>query len=209
MAKNTRYKHIAIEGNIGVGKTTLAKKIALRTNSKLVLEKFRKNHFLPLFYNDMDKYGLHVELSFLVDRFEDHNSLNTEDGRIVSDYFFSKTLLFAKVNLDKHAYKIFERVYINFEQKSIKPDLVIFLKRDIQHLLKNIKNRKRESEKQIKASYLSEVQKSYDDYLNKSKHYKILLLDVSDANLKKDSVINKIILMLNKQYPNGVTKIKI
>src|SRR4051812_42184299 len=108
----TKYKYIAIEGNIGVGKTTLAKKLAPKLKSKLNLEKFRKNHFLPLFYNDMDKYGLHVELSFLVDRFDDHNSLMKNNHRIISDYFFLKTLLFAKVNLDKHTFKTFERVYI-------------------------------------------------------------------------------------------------
>jgi deoxyguanosine kinase len=209
MLSNIRYKYIAIEGNIGVGKTTLAKKLSAKIEAQLILEKFRKNHFLPLFYNDMDKYGLHVELSFLVDRYEDHSFILHSKERIISDYFFSKTLLFAKVNLDKHAYKIFERVYINFERKALKPDLILYLKRDINHLLKNIKNRKRENEQQIKASYLAEVQKSYNDYFSKASKFRIIELDISNANLKQNSIVDNIIELLGKKYPYGITSIRL
>jgi len=208
MSDVIKYKYIAIEGNIGVGKTTLAKRLANLVDSKIVLERFRKNYFLPLFYNDMDKYSLHVELSFLVDRYEDHSNLFGESQTIISDYFFPKTLLFAKSTLDKHSYKIFERVYKNFEQKAIKPDLVIFLKRDITHLLKNIKNRKRTNEKKINPEYLLKIQNSYDKYLNNSTGYKILSLDITDVNLKNKAVLEKIVLLLNEDYKYGITVIK-
>jgi len=203
-----RYRYIAIEGNIGVGKTTLAKLLAKQLKTKLVLEKFRKNHFLPLFYNDMEKYGLHVELSFLIDRFEDLQLLRSSDP-IVADYFFSKTLLFSKNNLDKHAFKIFERVYRKFESTTPMPDLILFLYRDIPDLLENIKMRGRKNELQIKPEYLSGIEKAYQHHFSKSKQ-RILYLDISNIDfIKQPDKVTNLISLLNNSYNSGITKTKL
>jgi deoxyadenosine/deoxycytidine kinase len=203
------YRYIAIEGNIGVGKTTLAQLLAARLNAKLVLEKFRNNHFLPLFYNDMEKYGLHVELSFLIDRLEDIETLPL-DELVVSDYFFSKTLLFARNNLDLHAYKIFERVYTKFEAQSKKPDLIIYLHRNVDELLKNIEKRGRKIEQKITGEYLTNVQSSYDNHFSTAKDLRILSLNIAHVDFnKKSAAVDEIIGLLQREYKPGITNIKI
>ncbi|MCW3111499.1 MAG: deoxynucleoside kinase [Segetibacter sp.] len=205
----TKYKYIAIEGNIGVGKTTLAQILATQIKANLILEKFRNNHFLPLFYNDMKKYGLHVELSFLIDRLEDIESFN-ENEFVISDYIFSKTLLFAKTNLDVHAYKIFERVYEKFAQNSKNPSLIIYLNRNIEELVVNIEKRGRKSENRISEEYLTNIQNSYDKYFAKSKDLKILSLNVEgiDFNSRRD-IVNEVIGLLKNDYKPGITKLRL
>lgn len=204
-----KYKHIAIEGNIGVGKTTLAKLLAKKNKSDLILEKFRKNHFLPLFYHDMEKYGLHVELSFLIDRLEDLSEFK-EKKEIISDYFFSKTLLFSKINLDKNAFRIFERVYYQFEKNAAKPDLIIYLYREIPELLKNIEVRGRKNEVQITAEYLKGIHKSYESHFLNSKKYRVLKLDIGDIDFtKKNGQLENVIELISANYKFGMTKIKL
>jgi deoxyadenosine/deoxycytidine kinase len=204
-----QHKYIAIEGNIGVGKTTLAEILSKEMSAELVLEKFMDNDFLPLFYNDMNKYGIHVELSFLIDRLEDIDSYSHTD-LVVSDYFFPKTLLFAKNNLDQHALKIFERVYSKFEEKSRKPDLIIYLKRDLDELENNIKKRGRPMENKITREYLTTIQEAYDQYFSGNHRHKVLVLDVGEIDFTQNSEkVKEVGTLINKDYSEGVTMIKL
>ena len=204
-----QHSYIAIEGNIGVGKTTLAEILAKELGATLVLEKFMDNYFLPLFYNDMGKYGLHVELSFLIDRLEDIDSY-TQTEQVVSDYFFPKTLLFARNNLNQHALKIFERVYSKFEEKSRRPDLIVYLKRNIDELKVNINKRARVIENNITTEYLATIQGAYDQYFSGDHGYKVLSLDVGGIDFKQNAgKIKEVCSLIIKDYPGGVTRVKL
>jgi deoxyadenosine/deoxycytidine kinase len=188
------YPFIAIEGNIGAGKTSLTKLLANETSSKLILEQFEDNSFLPKFYNNPEKYSFPLELSFLAERYQ---QLKTEtlqnslfEQQIFSDYFIYKCLIFAQANLPADELKLYQE-FFNIVISNIRiPDLLVYLYVDIEVLLSNIKKRGREYEQNIKAEYLINIQKGYINFFeqfSKTEKTRILLLDVSSI----DFVSNK------------------
>ncbi len=203
-----KFDFLTIEGNIGSGKTSLAKKIVSDFNGKLILEEFADNPFLPKFYKDSKPNAFPLELFFMAERF---NQLSGEKSEIdlfskftVSDYSFFKSKLFAQNNLEQDELNLFNRLYNIMFSTVKKPDLLIYLHADIERLQENIKIRGREYEKNINNNYLKEIEKKYFDYLKKQNDCPILMLDVSKQNfIEDDKIYNQIITEI-KEFEEDV-----
>lgn len=203
------YKYIVIEGNIGSGKTSLSKKMANALDSKLVLEEFSDNPFLPKFYKDQKRYAFPLELSFLAERYhqlkEELNSYDLFKKTIVSDYYFSKSLLFAKITLPEDEFELYQRLFNIIYSNLPKPDLYIFLYTDINRLLKNIQQRGRSYEQEIKPEYLENIRNEYVNFLNKQVDFPVLLIDNSNIDfVKNEADFLKIKEQLNQPWTKGV-----
>ncbi len=185
------YKYIAIEGNIGAGKTSLSKKIASDFNGKLVLERFADNPFLPKFYEDKNRYAFPLEMSFLADRYQqisdDLSQFDLFKDFIVSDYDVYKSLIFAGVTLTDEEYKLYRKLFTIMYQNLVKPDLYTYLYQNTERLLKNIKKRGRGYEQNISSDYLEKINKGYLDFIKTQKDVNTLIIDVSE----KDFVNNR------------------
>ena len=185
------FNYIAIEGNIGAGKTTLATKMSEDFNGKLVLERFADNPFLPKFYEDRSRYAFPLEMSFLADRYQqftdDTSQLDLFRDFMISDYDIYKSLIFAKVTLQDDEYVLYRKLFDIMYKEAKKPDLYVYLYQNTERLLANIKKRGREYEQKIPASYLEEIQKGYLDFIRTQSNLSVLVIDVSD----KDFVNNE------------------
>ena len=189
-----QYKHIAVEGNIGSGKTTLATMLANDFGARLILEEFANNPFLPKFYNDPDKHAFPLELFFMAERYYQLKNLKSQDlfqPNIVSDYFFVKSKLFAQNNLQKDEIQLFNKLFDIMVSSLSKPDLLVYLYADINRLQQNIKKRGRDFEKNISDEYLRNIQDKYLDYLKKQDDFPVLILDVTNIDFVTDNNIYK------------------
>jgi len=202
------YSHIAIEGNIGSGKTTLATMLANDIDARLVLEQFADNPFLPKFYSDPEKHAFPLELFFMAERYHQLKNLKEQDlfkPQIVSDYFFVKSKLFAQNNLKKDEMQLFNRLFDIMLSSLSKPDLLVYLYSDVERLQQNIKNRGRDFEQNISDEYLQNIQDKYLDFLRKQNDFPVLMLDVTDVDFVSDvSIYKKINELLKKEYELGV-----
>ena len=184
-----QYKHIAIEGNIGSGKTTLAGMLSSDYDVRLILEKFSDNPFLPKFYKEPDKHAFPLELFFMAERYHQLKNLKEQDlfqPQIISDYFFVKSKLFAQNNLQYDEMQLFNRLFDIMFLSLSKPDLVVYLYADIVRLQQNIKKRGREFEKNISNLYLQDIQDKYLDYLRKQNDFPVLVLDITKVDFVSD-----------------------
>jgi deoxyadenosine/deoxycytidine kinase len=206
------YDFIAIEGNIGAGKTSLATKIAEQFNAKLILEQFEENLFLSKFYENPDKYAFNVELSFLAERFQQlTNQLSNRDlfaSFTISDYFFNKCLIFAKANLKEDEFSLYSTLFHIIHAQLPKPDLLVYLYLNTERLKANIEKRGRSYEQKIEALYLEKVQQSYFDYIRQQPNQRILIIDINNLDFVANESDYKILLdAIQKDYPNGITRL--
>ena len=203
------YSHIAIEGNIGSGKTTLATMLANEMDARLVLEQFADNPFLPKFYSDPEKHAFPLELFFMAERYHQLKNLKEQDlfkPQIVSDYFFVKSKLFAQNNLKKDEMQLFNRLFDIMLSSLSKPDLLVYLYSDVERLQQNIKNRGRDFEQNISDEYLQNIQDKYLDFLRKQSDFPVLLLDVTNVDFVTDkNIYDKIGELIFVEYSVGVT----
>lgn len=180
-----KYHFITIEGNIGAGKTTLAHLLSKKLNARLVLEEFDDNPFLPKFYENPKQYAFPLELFFMAERFKQlKDMLRTKDmfqSVTVSDYLFTKCLLFAKVNLPDDEFRLYQKLFDIMHQQIIFPDIVIYLHASVQKLQKNIKKRNRLYEQSIPDEYLFNIQETYTSYI-KQHNIKTIFIDASNAD---------------------------
>ncbi len=180
-----QYHYIAIEGNIGAGKTTLAHLLAKKLNARLVLEQFADNPFLPNFYDNPKQNAFPLELFFMAERYKQlKNMINKTDlfqSITVSDYFFSKCLLFAKVNLSEEDFRLYQKMFDIMQQHLVFPDIIIYLHSTVQKLQKNIKKRNRLYEQNIAYKYLFSIQETYTIYIKKH-NLKTIFIDVADSD---------------------------
>jgi deoxyadenosine/deoxycytidine kinase len=202
------YRFIAVEGNIGVGKTTLSRMIAQHYNSRLILEEFVDNNFLPKFYNNPERFAFPLELSFLADRYKQlKNLINNQDlfqDSIVSDYLFIKSKLFAKINLKEEEYDLFQRLFDIIQLQLPEPDLLIFLDAPIPKLQENIQNRGRAFEMDIEDTYLSKVNKVYAEYL-KTINVKVLYINMSEFDfLNNPSDFDKLVHFIDHPTTHSI-----
>lgn len=185
-----KINYIAIEGNIGAGKTTLASKISEDFNAKLVLERFADNPFLPKFYKDQNRYAFPLEMSFLADRYQqladDLSQFDLFADFVVADYHIFKSLIFAKVTLQEDEYRLYKTLFDIIYKEMPKPDLYVYLYQNTDRLLKNIKKRGRSYEQEIPAEYLDRINKGYLDYIKTQLDLNVLVIDVSDHDFVKN-----------------------
>jgi deoxyguanosine kinase len=183
------FNYIAIEGNIGAGKTTLTTKIADDFNAKTVLERFADNPFLPKFYKDQNRYAFPLEMSFLADRYQqisdDLAQFDLFKDFIVADYHIFKSLIFAKVTLHEDEVRLYKTLFDIIYKEMSKPDLYIYLYQNTDRLLQNIKRRGRNYEQEIPADYLDKINKGYLDYIKSQTDLNVLIIDVSDRDFVK------------------------
>ncbi|MEO1516494.1 MAG: deoxynucleoside kinase [Bacteroidota bacterium] len=203
------HQFVAIEGNIGAGKTTLCKMLANTYNCRLVLEQFADNPFLPYFYENPERYAFSVELFFMTERHKQlQENLSQRDlfqSFTLADYFFVKTLLFAKNNLSSEEYRLFQRLFNILNSTFPKPDLIVFLHRSIEGLMQNIRKRGREYEQDIQADYLQNIQNVYFEYFRTEQQIPILIIDVEEVNfLESELHYDMIQEALSKQYLPGI-----
>lgn len=208
------YRFIAIEGNIGAGKTTLCRMLADDFNYRLILEEFNDNPFLPPFYENPDRYAFPVELFFMTER---HKQLQQELSQqdlfqqaIVSDYIFYKTLLFAQKNLNEDEYRLFQRLFRILNATFPKPDLLLYLHRPVMDLIGNIQKRGRSFEQDISPDYLQKIQQAYFEYFRLESRLPILVVDVEGLDFQSTPAYYQQILdLLQKDYKPGVHQVKI
>lgn len=202
-----KYSFITIEGNIGAGKTTLAHLLAKRFNARLVLEQFADNPFLPKFYENPAQYAFPLELFFMAERFKQLKELIQQKDLFqsitISDYLFTKCLLFAKVNLPEDEFRLYQRLFDIILQQLIQPDLLIYLHAPVSKLQQNIKKRNRSYEQKIPDDYLFSIQEIYTHYIRQH-NLKTLFVDASNADfLGNETHLQTIIDALDKEYPEG------
>lgn len=202
-----KYNFITIEGNIGVGKTTLATLLAEKLNARLILEEFDENPFLPKFYKNPDQYAFPLELFFMAERYKQLKDLvHTKElfqTVTISDYLFTKCLLFAKVNLPEEEFRLYQKLFDIMHQQISFPEIVIYLHAPVQKLQSNIKKRNRSYEQSIPDSYLFNIQETYTNYL-KQHNIKTIFIDASNADFLNNKNHLKIILdSLDKDYEAG------
>ncbi len=184
-----KLNYIAIEGNIGAGKTTLTSKIANDFNARVVLERFADNPFLPKFYKDQNRYAFPLEMSFLADRYQqlsdDLAQFDLFKDFIVADYHIFKSLIFAKITLQEDEFRLYKTLFDIIYKEMPKPDLYVYLYQNTNRLLKNIKKRGRSYEQEIDAEYLDKINSGYLDYIKSQTDLNILVIDVSDFDFVK------------------------
>ncbi|MFP4025239.1 MAG: deoxynucleoside kinase [Thiohalospira sp.] len=207
--------YLVIEGNIGAGKTTLAKMIAEEYNAKLILEQFADNPFLPKFYNDPDRYSFPLELSFLAERYQQLNRELTSRDLFkpfnVADYYFMKSLIFAKATLKQDEYNLYRQIFNIIYQSTPKPDLYVYLHVDVKKLLLNISRRGRDYEKGITEEYLLNLQKGYFDFFRQQNDISFLIIDTNDIDFVDNQGDYERVksLILNQKYEKGIHRIVI
>ncbi len=181
-----KYNYIAIEGNIGSGKTSLAKLMGDEFNGKLILERFADNPFLPKFYEDQERYALPLEMSFLADRYQqlsdDLAQFDLFKNLIISDYYIFKSLIFAQITLQKEEYALYRKMFDIMYKEITKPDLYIYLHQNTEKLLENIKKRGREYEQNIEVSYLEKIHNGYSQFIKTEQNLNTLIIDVSELD---------------------------
>ena len=211
--KSIKYNHIAIEGNIGSGKTTLAKKLSEDLNSRLLLEEFAENPFLPNFYKSPEENAFPLELFFMAERY--HQIKNSTDKDLfrplkISDYFFVKSRLFAKNNLTSDQFNLFDRLFKIMFNSLDYPDLVIYLYASVERLKSNIKQRGRVFEQTINKKYLNNIQDTYLDYFKKQNNFPVLVIDVTAIDFKHNTHNYKMIKnSIYRKYEVGINKLNL
>ena len=196
------YRYIAIEGNIGAGKTSLASQMAKDFNSKLVLERFKENPFLPKFYEDPTRFAFPLEMSFLADRYQqlldDLTQYDLFKENIIGDYDRYKSLIFAKITLQKEEYMLYKKLFYIMHKDLPNPDIYVYLYQNTERLLENIKKRGRDFEQEIEPNYLHKINKGYMEFIRSQASDKIKIINISDldfVNNRKDYlfILDKII----------------
>lgn len=181
-----KYNYVAIEGNIGSGKTSLSNLMSDEFNAKIVLERFADNPFLPKFYEDQERFAFPLEMSFLADRYQqltdDLAQFDLFKNFIVSDYYIFKSLIFAQVTLQKEEYALYRKMFDIMYKEISKPDLYIYLYQNTDRLLENIKKRGRIYEQNIEASYLQKIHVGYTNFIKTEQDLNTLIIDVSELD---------------------------
>jgi deoxyadenosine/deoxycytidine kinase len=177
--------HIAVEGTIGVGKTSLAKILGERLEAKLILEEFEENPFLVDFYKDAERFAFQTQLFFLLSRYRQQQELQQTDlftKALISDYMFVKDRLFAALNLNDKEMGLYNSVARILEKNVSSPDMVIFLQSDTDRLMLNIKKRGREYETSIDWKYIDALNQIYNEFFFRYNKSPLLIINTNDID---------------------------
>jgi len=204
---------IAIEGVIGVGKTSLAKLLTQKHNARLVLEQFEDNPFLPKFYEDRERYAFPTQMAFLASRFKQQQKMLSKDlfqQLTISDYIFEKDRIFARLNLQDDELALYDSIFNIMTGISAQPDLVIFLQASIERLLKNIRNRDRDYEREISADYLKELSNAYRHFFYHYNKSPLMIINTSEIDfVRNEKHLNYIEEQIFNQPIRGKTHLQI
>lgn len=176
---------VAIEGVIGVGKTSLARLLSEHLNARLVLEKFEENPFLPDFYTDPDRYAFQTQLFFLLSRYRQQQEIKQTDifhKLVITDYMFVKDRLFASLNLDEKEIPLYDAVATLLEKNVLTPDMVIYLQADTNCLMGRIISRGRDFEKNISHEYIDALNQVYNEYFFRYQDSPLLIINTNDLD---------------------------
>ena len=206
------YNYVVVEGSIGAGKTTLSTMLANDFNAELVLERFADNPFLEKFYKDPEHYAFPVEMTFLMDRYQQLKNLLTARDLftdfVIGDYFIDKCLLFSKNNLSKDEFSLFKTVFDTIAGFLPKPDLILYLYTKPDRLLKQIAKRNRSFEKDITIEYLTDIQEKYLTYFRENQQIPILLVDTENIDFVENKAdYQHFKELITNHYPAGIHRI--
>ncbi len=207
-----RYNYITIEGCIGAGKTTLSTKIAEEYGAKLILEQFEENAFLPKFYKDPEHYAFPLEMSFLAERYRQLRDLLSHGDLFASftiaDYFIDKCIIFSKNTLQPDEYALYTKLYNIITSFLPRPELLVYLYKDIDLLVSNIKKRGRDYEQDISPDYLLKLQDGYMNHLKSFTNIPVVVVDTNNIDfVENQSDYKRMIELLNQPYENGFQRI--
>jgi len=210
----SQNRFIAIEGNIGTGKTSLCLKMAEDYNCKLILEGFADNPFLQKFYENPKRYAFSVELFFMTERHkqmqEAFSNVGLFEEFILADYCIPKTLLFARNNLNSDEYRLFKRIYNVLFHQFPKPGMLVYLHRPIEALMRQIKSRGRDYETHITPEYLQSIQNAYFDYFKGVTHFPVVIIDVREMDyLKNEKDYQHLLEIMGDSYNPGVHRVSL
>jgi deoxyguanosine kinase len=202
-----KHHFITVEGNIGAGKTTLTNLLAKHFNARIILEEFADNPFLSKFYENPQQYAFPVELFFMAERYKQlKDMVHTKDmfqTVTVSDYLFTKCLLFAKVTLPEEEFRLYQKLFEIIHQQLVFPDILIYLHAPVQKLQQNIKKRQREYEQNIPDEYLFNLQETYTSYI-KQHNIKTIFIDASNADfINNEKHVQVVLDALEKDLSDG------
>ncbi|GAB4311784.1 MAG: hypothetical protein Kow00127_01980 [Bacteroidales bacterium] len=207
-----QYRYIAIEGNIGSGKTSLAQIISEKYNGKLILERFEDNSFLPRFYEDPERYAFPLEMSFLADRYQQLKEQLPQGDLFtqftISDYIIDKSFIFAGNNLNRDELTLYKRLFDIISAQLPRPDLIIYLYKSVELLQKNIKKRGRPYEQNIQDQYLANIQERYLSYFNTNRLPRIVIVDTENLDfVNRAEDLAKLLPLFEQQFPPGIHRI--
>lgn len=207
LPSSMKHHFITIEGNIGAGKTTLAHLISRKLNARLILEEFAENPFLAKFYENPGQYAFPLELFFMAERYKQlKDLLHTKDifqNVTVSDYLFTKCLLFAKVNLPSEEFRLYQKLFDIIHQQLLHPDILVYLHAPVRKLQENIKKRQRDYEQAIPDEYLFNIQETYTSYI-KQHNIKTIFIDATNADfLGNEKHLQVVLDALDNDYDEG------
>jgi deoxyguanosine kinase len=203
-----QHKYIAIEGPIGVGKTSLAEILAKKLNSRLVLEGAEDNPFIKDFYKDIKKHAFQTQMFFLLSRYRQQQEMVQSDlfqQGIVSDYIFAKDRLFANLTLDDNELKLYEQLHVILTGRVLKPDFVIYLQASTDVLLKRIALRGRKFESHITAEYLAELNQAYNYYFFHYQETPLMVVNTSEIDfVHRDADLDDLLVHMSKMTKGTV-----
>jgi deoxyguanosine kinase len=206
-----KYNYIVIEGNIGTGKTSLAHKISRDFNTRLILERFADNPFLPKFYENRQRYAFPLELSFLADRYSQLKNETTRElfqQQTVTDYVLSKSLIFASITLKDDEFELYQRLFQIINPHLPKPDLLVYLHKDVSNLKTNIQKRGRDYEQNIEDDYLKRLEEGYWEFFKQQSMLRILVIDTNSVDfIGNESSYKSIINLINSDYEPGIHRV--
>lgn len=191
LVANSGIHHIAVEGVIGAGKTTLATMLAEKLHAEVVLEKFEENPFLPKFYDDPDRYSFQTQIFFLLSRFKQQQSLR-QPGlfhyNLITDYIFEKDKIFAYLNLSDEELKLYEMLFASLERTQTlhKPDLVVYLQSSVSRLMANIRKRARPMEKNMSEAYIKDLNDAYNYFFFHYRSSPLLIVNSTEIDFVND-----------------------
>jgi len=210
---NDKYNYVVIEGNIGAGKTTLARRISDQFNARLILEHFADNPFLPKFYSEPDKYSFPLELSFLASRYKQlKEELVSQDlfrAFTVADYYFMKSLVFAASTLQGDEYNLYRQIFYIIYGSLPRPDIYVYLHLNPDRLLENIEKRGRNYETSITRDYLVKIQESYFSFFRQNPENRYLIIDINNIDFVASEEHYNLILdtIFCFDYPIGLNMV--
>lgn len=213
MSRPKEYEYVVIEGNIGSGKTTLSKKLAERWGSRLMLEEFKDNPFLPKFYENPKQHSFALELSFLAERYhQKRDELNRTDlfrPGIVCDYSFAKSLVFSRINLDEDEFELYQNLFHIIHGRLPKPDLLVYLHCSPQKSLRQIKKRGRTFEQDISIDYLEKINSGYLEFFKQQTGIRIIVLNTEHLDFVESEIdLQKVFSVFESTHLSGMQIIK-